>query len=468
MHILVLSRISCIANTIMLDTYLTADATKDHLTAARMATLLREAKSPNAVAFRDEVLALLYGVKASTAEALGRRYRRPQQKEVAGHTQTLDALLGDLLWASDHAEALGFCYRSANRQAFTNSGTKASSRAYEWQVPALVSAGMIDVRVGYTAWDDFDGDSVVLFRRATRMRATPALMAMAQRYGISPDNLTDHYHKITPKLTRLVVLRAGNHAGGKGKTLRYPDTEKASSKEREVERINAIYSRHQFEGLPQPQVYRLFNCADSEGFDFNKGGRLYGEFQNTSKERRKDVTIDGQPVVELDLKASHLTALYGITKTPMPEGDPYAVEGLPRAVVKGVVTAMIGLGHTDLTRWSSKSKAILLADLGREQPLDAKTFSRRYPARMVAEKVLKQHPVLHHLSPNTLDWADLQFLEGEVLVKVILRLGEEHDIPALPVHDSIIVPKDAAEIARACLGATFKAVTGQMPMIEMK
>lgn len=300
------------------------------------------------------------------------------------------------------------------------------------------------------------------------MRATPALIAMAQRHGISPDNLTDHYHKLTPKLTRLVVLRAGNHTGGKGQTLRYSNTNKAASIWSEVERINAVFAQHRFEGLPQPQVYRLFNCADAEDFDFNKGGRLYGEFQNTSREQRKAAEIDGKPVVELDLKASHLTALYGVTKTSMPEGDPYNVEGLPRAVVKGTVTAMIGLGQAALRRWSSKSKEALLADLGREQLLDAKTFSRRYPAKMVAERVLKRHPVLHHLSPNTLDWADLQFLESEVLVKVILQLGEEHGIPALPVHDSIMVPKDAAEIARTCLGTTYKAITGQMPMIETK
>lgn len=123
---------------------LTAEPTKDHLTAARMATLLREARSPNAVAFREEVLAMLYGVRTKATEAAGKRHRRPQQREAAVHAQTLDALLGDLLWASDHAVALGYCYRSSDRQAFTDGATKASSRAYEWQVPALVSAGVID------------------------------------------------------------------------------------------------------------------------------------------------------------------------------------------------------------------------------------------------------------------------------------------------------------------------------------
>ena len=451
----------------MLD-YLTYEANKDHLTAARMATLLYEAKSANAVAFRDEVLTLLYGVKVREAEATGRRYRSPKSKEQMSHRQTLDALLGDLIRASGHVEALGYCYRNSRRQAFTDEGTKASSRAYEWQVPALEAAGLIDRRIGYTAWDDFDGDSVELFRRATRIRATPALVTIAQRHGITPDNLADHYVKLTPKLTALVVLRAGKDAGGHGRILKCPDTEQAASIRNQVEWINAIYVRHRFEGLPQPQVYRLFNCADADGFAFNKGGRLNGDFQNVRREQRRQAAINGQSVVELDLKASQLTILYGITKTPMPDGDPYAVEGLPRAVVKGVVTAMIGLGHTNLRQWSAKSKAELLVELGDGQPMDPKTFGKLYPAKAMAAKVLKRHPVLHHLSSDKLGWADLQFLESEVLISAILQLGEKYDIPALPVHDSLIVPKEAVETAQGCLSRAFHEITGEMPRIEMK
>lgn len=452
----------------MLD-HLTNAATKDHLTKARMATLLREAKSTNSVAFREEVLSLLYATKVNHAKVSGARYRKPKQEEIVVHANTLDALLGDLLWASNHVEALGACYRSSDRQAFTDGATKASSRAYEWQVPLLRSLGLIDLYIGFIAWDDFDGDSVQLYRFSTRIRATPALIVIAQRHGITSANLADHYHERPSKLTRLIVLRGGKYAGKRGRVLKCPDTKQATAVRSQVERINTIYARHDFGDLRQPQVYRLFNCADAEGFAFNKGGRLYGDYQSLESEQRRQVTINGQPAVELDLKASQLTILCGVTGTPLPDGDPYAIEGVPREVVKGVVTAMIGLGHPNLRQWSSKTKATLLVELGDgQQPMNPKTFGKRYAAKAMAAKVLKRHPVLHHLSPGRLDWADLQFLESEVLIAAILELGEKYGIPALPVHDSLIVPEDAVEIAQGCLSRSFHEIVGVMPRIVAK
>lgn len=451
----------------MLDNYLTSHATKDHLTAARMATLLYEAKSSNAVAFRDEVLPLLYEAKLKAAQAEGNRARKPQEKERVVHRHTLDALLADLVWAAGHVEALGYCFRSSNRQEFTSAGTEASSRVYEWQASALEAIGLIDRRMGYKGVDDWEGEVYEAYRRATRLRATPELIAMAQRHGIHNDNLPDHYLKLRAMISAPVVLKAGNHPGGKGKMLKVPKTAKAVSVKGEVERINAIYDRHHFERLPQPQVYRLFNCADAEDFAFNKGGRLYGHFQSISSEQRKDVLIDGQPVVELDVKASHLTVLHGITNTPMPEGDLYDIQGVPRAVVKAVVTIMMGRGRTDLSKWSSRSKEDLLIKLGGEQPMDPKVFGKLYPMKATVTKVLNRHPVLRHLELRRLDWGDLQYLESQVLVATILELGEEYDIPALPVHDSIIVPKEAANLSHTCLAKTFEKFTGQIPEIKM-
>lgn len=448
--------------------HLTANATKDHLVAARMATLLHEAKSSNAMAFREEVLELLYDSRARVAQASGRRYRRPQAKELPTQRQTLDALLADLLRASEHAEALGYCYRSSNRQEFTDGASRASWRAYDWQVSALDTLGLIHRVMGYAANDDFDGDKVVNYRRATRMRATPSLMAIAQRNGIQPDNLYEDYTKPLKEAPNLVVLRSKATKYGSMKTLKCPDTDKTAVIRSAVQRINAIYSRHSFDLLPQPQVYRLFNSADVDGFDFNKGGRLYGDFQNISRAKRKHALIEGKPVAELDIKGSHLTILHGVTNTPMPMGDPYYIDGLPRPVVKALVTRMMGLGHTNLVRWSEESRKHLLIELGDGQSLDARTFNKLYPIKVTAQKVVERHPVLNQLCPDQLDWADLQFLESQVLISAILRLGEEYDIPALPVHDSIIVPIDAAELGRTCLAEAFEKITGQVPMIEMK
>ena len=213
---------------------------------------------------------------------------------------------------------------------------------------------------------------------------------------------------------------------------------------------------------------RTFNCADSESFDFNKGGRLYGDFQDMIREARRNIRINEQPVVELDLKASQLTILYAVTKTPMPEGDPYYVDGLPRSVVKAIVTAMIGLGHNNIMRWPTESKKRLMDELGGEKQMTYKTFSKVYPITATAAKVLKRHPVLHHLSPGKLDWADLQFIESEVLISAILQLGEDCGIPALPIHDSIIVPEKDVVIGRMCLSGAFNRKVRRTPVIEIK
>lgn len=453
----------------MLDYHLTAEATKDHLIAARMATLLHEAKSSNANAFRNEILPTLYQSKVEAESAEGRRSRRPHEKELETHRQTLDAILADLILASAHVEALGYCYRSSNRQEFTTSETKASSRVYDWQIDALDATGLIRRLTGFSANDDFGGVAYVDYRRATRLRATPVLLAIARRHGISSKNLYDHYVKLKhSKRASPIVLRAERHRGTRGKALRCPDTAQTVELRRQVERINAVYDRHNFENMPEPQVYRLFNCADSDRFDYNKGGRLHGDFQSMARERRQKILIDGQPVVELDLKASQLTILYGITNTPRPEGDLYHVDGLPRSVVKAIITSMIGLGHTNMIRWPSEQRRSLLDHLGEGQPMDPKRFGKLYPLKATVGKVLKTHPVLHHLSPGKLDWADLQFIESEVLISAILQLGEEYDIPALPIHDSIIVPEKDKDIGHMILSRAFSTVVGRAPVIEMK
>lgn len=452
----------------MLDTYLTAKATMEHFIAARMAALLHEANSPEAAALREEILPLLHKLKAEATLADGKKPRKPTRKALDTHRKTLDAILADLIWASDNPAALGYCYRSANRQGFTDEATDATSRVYDWQMSALENFGLIERMKGFSRIEDFEGDVVAFKGWATRIRATTALLELAQRHGINAANLYDHYVKRKAALSQLVSLRGGKHREERGPILPCPDTEQVAELQQQVERINAIYSRHRFEGMPEPFVRRTFNCADSEDFGFNKGGRLYADFQGMRRASRPNIRIDGQEVVELDLKASQLTILYGITKTPMPAGDPYHIEGLPRSVVKAIVTAMIGRGNTNIKRWPSESKKRLMGELGGEQPMTSKTFGKVYPITETAAKVLKRHPVLYHLSPGKLDWADLQFIESEVLISAILQLGEDCGIPALPIHDSIIVPEKDRVIGHMCLSGAFNRKVRHTPVIEMK
>jgi hypothetical protein len=57
-------------------------------------------------------------------------------------------------------------------------------------------------------------------------------------------------------------------------------------------------------------------------------------YQRAKKASRAKMTIDGHPVVELDLTASHLTILHALRGRAFdPSNDPYAIEGFPRSVV---------------------------------------------------------------------------------------------------------------------------------------
>lgn len=450
----------------MLDCHLTATASKDHLLAARMATLMHEATSSEAIALREEVLIQLNRSKQELRK--GHRQRVAHEKELLTQRSTLDAILADLIAASSHLEALGYTYRRSKRQDFTDSGTKASSRSYEWQMDALERLELVDRKIGLSAKDDFDGTEYVAYRRATRFRATPKLLSIARRHDITSENINQHYFKNSFKLLSPIVLKARNTTTSTGKALRCPDTRQVRQLRGQVEQVNTIYARHRFDGTQSPQVYRVFNCGDMDGYSFNKGGRLYAEFQRMPQECRQRLRIDGKATVELDLKASQLTILYGITATDMDEGDPYCITGLPRAVTKTVITTMIGLGHTNLSRWPTGTAVRLQHELTILDGGAKNRFNKAYPIKATAERVLMHHPVLHHLSPGQMDWADLQFIESEILITCILRLGEEHDVPALPLHDSIIIGEDHTDLAYRILSETFKQKVGRSAVIEKK
>ena len=59
-----------------------------------------------------------------------------------------------------------------------------------------------------------------------------------------------------------------------------------------------------------------------------------------------------------------------------------------------------------------------------------------------------------------------QFLESEILVSVLLRLGEA-GITALRIHDAVLVPQSAVEIARATMLDVFKQKTGAEGQVDV-
>ena len=65
-------------------------------------------------------------------------------------------------------------------------------------------------------------------------------------------------------------------------------------------------------------------------------------------------------------------------------------------------------------------------------------------------------------------WADLMFIESEIVIGTMLELMRSYGAPSFPVHDSIIVRKSDTELALDILSQQFSSKTGIRPKLKIK
>ena len=89
-------------------------------------------------------------------------------------------------------------------------------------------------------------------------------------------------------------------------------------------------------------------------------GRWYavgseGNYQRLSEIERLGLTINGEPVVEVDVHASHLSIMHGLLGRPLPDiDDLYDFSDVPRWVVKAWITAALGKG-SPVQKWATRA-----------------------------------------------------------------------------------------------------------------
>jgi hypothetical protein len=81
----------------------------------------------------------------------------------------------------------------------------------------------------------------------------------------------------------------------------------------EVREINSFLEEFTLEHGTHRGFFRGYNNGDAQGFAFNMGGRLYSvgddSYQNLPGIARWKMTIDGEPVHEVDVRASYMNIL---------------------------------------------------------------------------------------------------------------------------------------------------------------
>jgi hypothetical protein len=140
---------------------------------------------------------------------------------------------------------------------------------------------------------------------------------------------------------------------------------------------------------------------------------------------------------------------------------------LDREVAKFWINASFGNSRL-ITKWTEG----LVEDL--RDHLSKKGLSgfdkELYPMRKIREKVLKRHPLLARwggkIRGRVRGYGDLMFIESEAIIGAMLTLMRDHQVPSLPVHDSLIIPESKFSVAKGALVDHFRKQTGVAPRLD--
>ncbi|MGB8629889.1 MAG: hypothetical protein WCD69_10920 [Xanthobacteraceae bacterium] len=270
----------------------------------------------------------------------------------------------------------------------------------------------------------------------------------------------------TPLVKKAGSVRDPYGAKVRGKPMRFERTGKAKELEQQVRDLNEFLDRFDIGGGSHRGYIRVFNQGDNPCFDWNKGGRLYSQgddsYQRLKQDRRLGMTINDEPICEIDIRASYLTIYHAHFGVPLDaKRDPYELPGLPaeaRDIIKLWFVATFGNnGHLD--RWPREIARNYREEHGRP-------IGKRYPVKRIRENSMKLYPLLEKWGTEDFGWSDLMFIESQAMIGAMCELMSL-GIPSLSVHDSLIVPASKQEIAEQTLSKRYLKETGTVPVLKI-
>ncbi len=278
---------------------------------------------------------------------------------MAKQRQAAGAILGGVLRRWARLEPLPV-FRSRTPADFT--GGPIAARQYLAACDAMVALGLLyqsrSIRYGSgIVWDD--GGSEHFAGKAPRLWPAPALLAVAASHGVTPATLPNDFcdayptqPPAVPQPVQMFTLKQPRRSEKAAIPIQRSDLEAARLVDK-VTGYNDWIARHDVAGCLPPRLKRVFTAS------WLLGGRWYavgaeGNYQRMSEAERLGVTINGEPVVEVDVQASHLSIMHGLLGLPLPDGDPYEFPDMSRSVAKAWITATLGKG-TPVAKWAVKA-----------------------------------------------------------------------------------------------------------------
>jgi hypothetical protein len=247
-----------------------------------------------------------------------------------------------------------------------------------------------------------------------------------------------------------------------------PLSKKAKQIGTKVQGINKLLSQTQvtLEGKTLfVALRRVFNNSS-----IYLGGRYYSHgfisHQNIKKEERPSLHINGQPTVEWDFEAMHIYILYAWAGTPCRQ-KPYKVGELERELVKALFLRLINSNSLSafkatVTRSGDpKVKKAIETGLHNYPKEFVDSFIKGVPDYLKGEEAYQQiltaHPQLEIFFGEENVGLKLQYEDSKIMEHILLDLCEQK-IPALPLHDSVIVSKPDSKAAEDAMTKACKKV----------
>lgn len=298
-------------------------------------------------------------------------------------------------------------------------------------------------------------------------------------YGVGLADFGRHEVEEVIYLSRNTRETASHGQGGERtlhrEPINYADTPATRRYRDDLRYLNAFLAGAEiaFDDGQEPRVdpfdrtlRRRFVILAKQGERFDQGGRLFGGFWQTLKsDRRRAIRINGEQSVELDYGSMFTRVAYAHVGATPPDGDQYAIPGLDgyRSGVKMAMNAFLFDGGPRRT-WPSALGVGVGSDA--EAAADPTSLAANYEARLpegwdvkrTRDAILKVHPLLQGAWNRRLGY-NLMFRESEILVAVLQDLAAKN-IPALGLHDGLIVAASDAPTARWVMAKRATELTG--------
>jgi hypothetical protein len=219
---------------------------------------------------------------------------------------------------------------------------------------------------------------------------------------------------------------------------------------------------------------RRFVIRPGQPERFDQSGRLFGGFWLQLKSaRRQGIRINGEPVADLDFGSMFTRLAYGRLGAKPPRGDLYAVAGAEgyRSGIKLAMNTFLFDTHMRRSKWPKEMGVGVGTDVDALDPSSpAAAFDHRLPAGWTVGRtrkaILKRHPKLGAAWGRGLGH-ELMFDESRVLLLALDRLMDK-GVPALPMHDGLLVQRSKKRVARAVMAKAAREIAGISIPVEEK